>query len=155
MAGANESGGPADPYDLGRFVKAQEGDYEQALIEIRGGRKRSHWMWYIFPQVEGLGLSLTSRKYAIKGTAEAMAYLAHPLLGPRLRECVEAVLAVQGGTAHDILGSPDDMKLRSCATLFARVSPSDSGFDSLLEKFFQGHRDCRTLELLDLVPGAE
>src|SRR5438034_9503126 len=108
----------ADPYDLQRFVRAQEHDYEEALSEIRSGRKRSHWMWYIFPQFDGLGISATSRKYAIKSVAEAEAYLGHPILGPRLLACCEAALRVEGRSAHEIFGSPDEMKLRSCATLF-------------------------------------
>src|SRR3954453_5628360 len=107
MAGAVESG--HDPHDLGRFVDAQRGDYERALAEIRGGRKRSHWMWYIFPQYDGLGSSSTARKYAIKSVAEAEAYLRHPVLGPRLVECAEAVVGVEGKSAHEIFGSPDDL----------------------------------------------
>jgi uncharacterized protein (DUF1810 family) len=139
---------PDDPYDLERFVQAQEADYTQALAEIRGGRKRSHWMWYVFPQFEGLGQSPTSRRYAIKSVAEADAYLKHPVLGPRLLECCEAVLAVEGRSAHEIFGSPDDLKLRSCATLFACVSPAGSVFDRLLERYFQGRRDEATLRLI-------
>lgn len=136
-----------DPHELARFVDAQERDYETALSEIRAGRKRSHWMWYIFPQFEGLGSSPTSRHYAIKTAGEAQAYLAHPLLGRRLIECAEAVLHVQGRSAHDIFGSPDDMKLRSCATLFASVSPDDSVFHRLIAKYFDGEVDERTLRL--------
>lgn len=123
-----------DSYDLSRFVKAQEGDYERALSEIRSGRKRSHWMWYIFPQFEGLGFSPTSRRYAIKSPQEARAYLSHPVLGPRLVECAEAVLGVEGRSANQIFGSPDDLKLRSCATLFAQISPEESVFHRLLDK---------------------
>src|SRR4249919_1372030 len=108
-----------DPYDLARFVRAQELDYEQAMSEIRGGRKRSHWMWYVFPQFDGLGFSATSRLYSIKSLAEADAYLRHPVLGPRLLESCQTALAVEGRSALDVFGSPDDMKLRSCATLFA------------------------------------
>ena len=107
----------ADPHDLSRFVQAQAADYARALDEIRSGRKRSHWMWYIFPQFAGLGSSPTSRRYAIKSLAEAEAYLRHPVLGPRLRACAEAVLAVEGRSASEIFGTPDDMKLRSSATL--------------------------------------
>src|SRR5207245_341541 len=98
---------------------AQDGDYERALSEIRSGRKRSHWMWYIFPQFDGLGFSSTSRRYSIKSVAEASAFLNHPILGPRLIECTEAVLRVAGRSASEIFGFPDDMKLKSCATLFA------------------------------------
>jgi uncharacterized protein (DUF1810 family) len=154
MAGVNESDAAGDPHDLNRFVQAQEDDYEQALAEIRSGRKRSHWMWYVFPQIDGLGFSATSRRYAIKSLAEAKAYLAHPVLGPRLTECAEAALGVEGRSAHEIFGSPDDMKLRSCATLFACVAPAGSVFDRLLAKYFQGERDGKTLRLLGMEPEA-
>ena len=140
--------GSADPYDLTRFVLGQELNYEDALSEIRNGRKRSHWMWYIFPQYQGLGSSPTSRRYAIKSMAEASAYLQHPILGPRLLECAEAALGVTGRSAHELFGSPDDMKLQSCATLFASVSPPGSVFERLLEKYFDGTRDEKTLSLL-------
>jgi uncharacterized protein (DUF1810 family) len=152
MANVSELGGAGDPHDLNRFVEAQEGDYERALSEIRGGRKRSHWMWYIFPQLDGLGFSSTSRRYAIRSLAEATAYLAHPVLGPRLLSCAEAALGVEGRSALEIFGSPDDMKLRSCATLFALVSPAGSVFERLLGKFFQGEGDGKTLRLLGIVP---
>lgn len=137
-----------DAYDLERFVLAQEDDYEPAPAEIRAGRKGSHWMWYIFPQFDGLGFSSMSRRYAIRTIAEAEAYLRHPILGSRLIECCEAALAVRGRSATDIFGSPDDMKLRSCATLFARVSPPGSVFERLLVRFFGGVPDERTLTLL-------
>jgi len=142
--------GPADPYSLGRFIQAQEDDYEQALSEIRSGRKRSHWMWYIFPQYDGLGSSATSQRYAIRSLAEAEAYLHHPDLGPRLLECAEAALAVEGKSASEVFGFPDDMKLQSCATLFAHVSPSGSVFERLLDKYFRGERDDKTVHLLGL-----
>jgi len=148
MVDANEPGGAGDPHDLDRFVQAQAEDYERALAEIRSGRKRSHWMWYIFPQFEGLGFSATSKRYAIKSAAEARAYLGHPVLGPRLRECAEAVPRVEGRSASEIFGSPDDLKLRSCATLFAHVSGAGSVFDRLLTKYYQGERDSKTLRLL-------
>ena len=106
--------GSGDPYDLGRFLHAQEDDYERALSEIASGRKRSHWMWYIFPQLDGLAFSSTSKHYSIKGLDEARAYLDHPILGPRLLECAEAAVRVEGRTATEIFGSPDDLKLRSC-----------------------------------------
>ena len=141
-----------DPYDLNRFVQAQKADYEQALSEIKSGRKCSHWMWYIFPQFEGLGFSAISKEYSIKSVAEAEAYLRHPVLGPRLTECAEAVLSVKGRSAYDIFGSPDDMKLRSCATLFACVSPAGSVFDRLLDQYFRGERDHKTLRLLGIPP---
>lgn len=139
-----------DPYNLDRFVRAQRRCYEQALSEIRNGRKRSHWMWYIFPQLAGLGRSPASREYSIKTREEAEAYLQHPVLGPRLAECAEAVLAVEGRSAHDIFGSPDDRKLRSCATLFAIVSPPDSVFHRLLDRYFRGEPDGRTRQMLGL-----
>jgi uncharacterized protein (DUF1810 family) len=135
-------------HDLARFLEAQERDYAQALSEIRSGRKRSHWMWYVFPQVEGLGFSATSRRYAIKSVAEAEAYLAHPVLGPRLVEIANAALAIEERSALEIFGSPDDMKLRSCATLFAAISPAASVFAQLLDRFFGGERDAATLRLL-------
>ncbi|HYH64797.1 MAG TPA: DUF1810 domain-containing protein [Urbifossiella sp.] len=137
-----------DPFDLDRFVRAQEHDYADALAEVRAGRKESHWMWYVFPQLAGLGVSPTARRYGLTGTAEAAAYLAHPVLGPRLLEIAAAALVVEGGSAHDIFGSPDDLKLRSCATLFARVSPPGSVFEQLLAKYFAGEPDGRTLTLL-------
>lgn len=143
----------ADPHDLDRFVRAQSRDYDRALEEIRGGRKRSHWMWYIFPQFEGLGFSEASRLYSIKSAAEAAAYLAHPILGPRLKECAEAALRVEGRSAHEVFGSPDDMKLRSSATLFSLMSPPGSVFHRLLDRYFQGDPDRRTLEVMGVGPG--
>jgi uncharacterized protein (DUF1810 family) len=155
MADANEPGDAGDPHNLSRFVQAQEDDYEQALAEIRSGRKRSHWMWYIFPQIDGLGFSSTSRLYSIKSVAEAEAYLSHPALGPRLVECAEATLHVEGRSAFEIFGSPDEMKLRSCATLFACVAPAGSVFDRLIDKYFQGQRDGKTLRLLGIATEAK
>jgi uncharacterized protein (DUF1810 family) len=137
-----------DPYDLNRFVEAQAADYPDALAEIRSGRKRSHWMWYVFPQIAGLGSSPTSQHFAIRSRAEASAYLAHPVLGPRLVECVDALLAIEGREAREIFGSPDDIKLRSSATLFAEVSPAGSVFQRVIEKYFDGAPDERTLRLL-------
>jgi uncharacterized protein (DUF1810 family) len=141
-----------DLHDLNRFVKAQTSDYARALAEIRQGRKRSHWMWYIFPQYAGLGFSATSRHYAIKSLAEAEAYLQHPILGARLIECADVVLQVKGRSAHEIFGSPDDLKLRSCATLFAQLSPAGSVFHRLLDQYFQGEPDAKTLEMLRRSP---
>jgi len=138
----------SDPYDLARFVRAQECDYATALAELESGRKRSHWMWYVFPQYLGLGSSPTSRHYAIRSLAEAEAYLRHPVLGPRLVECAEALLAIEGRSAHEIFGSPDDLKLKSSATLFALVSPAGSVFGQLLDRYFAGAHDDRTLRLL-------
>jgi uncharacterized protein (DUF1810 family) len=137
-----------DPHNLARFVSAQEKDYARALRELRAGRKRTHWMWYVFPQFDGLGSSTMAQEYAIRSPAEARAYLRHPVLGARLTECAEAMLVVQGRTALEIMGSPDDLKLRSCATLFALVSPAGSAFDRLLEKYFGGERDAATLRLV-------
>ena len=155
MTDVRKHGDAADPHDLKRFVEAQEDDYEQALSEVRSGRKQSHWMWYIFPQYDGLGFSSTSKRYAIKSVAEAQAYLRHPVLGPRLVECAEAAVGVVGRSAAEVFGSPDDMKLRSCATLFAAVSSPGSVFERILIKFFQGVRDEKTLRLMEVKPGAE
>jgi uncharacterized protein (DUF1810 family) len=138
----------ADPHDLERFVRAQEGHYKQALSEIRDGRKQSHWMWYIFPQLDGLATSPTSKHFALTGVEEAEAYMAHPVLGPRLLECAEAVLALEGRSARDIFGYPDDLKLRSSATLFAAVQPHGSVFERLLAGYYNGEGDPRTLALL-------
>jgi uncharacterized protein (DUF1810 family) len=138
----------ADSFDLNRFVRAQETSYKQALSELARGRKQSHWMWYIFPQLDGLGSSPMSRLYAIKSEGEARAYLADPVLGARLFACAEAMLAIDGQSATAILGSPDDMKLKSCATLFAHVSGAGSVFERILEKFYAGERDGATLRLL-------
>jgi uncharacterized protein (DUF1810 family) len=143
-----------DPYDLNRFVEAQERNFEEALAEIRSGRKRTHWMWYIFPQLDGLGFSSTSKHYSIKSLDEARAYLNHPILGPRLIECAEAVLRLEGRSAREIFGSPDDLKLRSCATLFACVTPAESVFARLLAKYYAGEHDAKTLRLLDIAPPA-
>jgi uncharacterized protein (DUF1810 family) len=138
-----------DPHNLARFLEAQEGEYVPALSEIQSGHKRSHWMWYIFPQFDGLGSSPTSRHFAIRSVDEADAYLVHPVLGRRLVECAEAVLQIEGRSAYEIFGSPDDMKLRSSATLFAFVSPERSVFHQILEKFFDGEPDARTLRLVE------
>ena len=139
-----------DPYESSRFVRAQQDDFERALAEIQAGKKRTHWMWYIFPQLDGLAFSATSKYYAIKSMEEARAYLEHPLLGPRLRQCAEAALRIEGRSATEIFGSPDDMKLKSCATLFACVSPPGSLFERLLAKFYGSERDDKTLRLLGL-----
>ena len=152
MTSSKDPRSAGDPYDLNRFVRAQESDYEQALSEIRGGRKRTHWMWYVFPQFDGLAFSSTSKHYSIKSVGEAKAYLDHPILGPRLLECAEAVVGVEGRSAREIFGSPDDLKLRSCATLFAYVSPPGSVFDRLLGKYYGGGRDDKTLQLLGIAP---
>jgi len=128
-------------------VQAQATTYAQALAELRAGEKRSHWMWFVFPQIEGLGHSAMARRYSIKSAAEATAYLGHPVLGPRLRECFAAVSEIAGRSALEIFGSPDDMKLRSCATLFAAVS-NDELFGEVLEKYFGGEPDAKTVRVL-------
>ena len=153
MANSSGSRTTDDPYNLSRFLRKQEGDYEQALSEIMSGKKCNHWMWYIFPQLDGLAFSPTSKHYSIKSVEEAKAYLDHAILGPRLLECAEAVVRVEGRSATEIFGSPDDLKLRSCATLFACVSPADSVFERLLGKYYRGGRDGKTLKLLGISPG--
>jgi uncharacterized protein (DUF1810 family) len=140
--------GGSDPFNLERFLGAQAAVYGNVLAELRSGQKRTHWMWFIFPQIEGLGGSPTSIHYAIKSMDEARAYLNHPVLGPRLRECAEVVRAVEGRTVSDIFGFPDDLKLRSSMTLFAAVAEPESVFGRVLEKYFQGRHDERTLQLL-------
>lgn len=137
-----------DRFDLMRFVRAQAPVYEEVLDELGAGRKRSHWMWYIFPQIAGLGFSSTSQHFAIRSGAEAEAYLAHPVLGPRLLQCTNAMLSHQGMSAHAILGSPDDMKFKSSMTLFEAASEKGSPFERALQQFYNGERDARTLALL-------
>lgn len=134
----------SDP--LRRFIEAQETTYQAALSELQAGRKRTHWMWFIFPQIQGLGQSSTSRFYAIAGRAEAEAYLRHPVLGQRLAECTQAVLNVRGRSVHDIFGSPDDLKFHSSMTLFAAVSPPESVFHQALETCFGDATDPATME---------
>ncbi len=135
---------------LERFVLAQDdrGIFAQALAELHAGRKTSHWMWFVFPQVEGLGRSATARHYALSGLEEARDYLGHPVLGPRLRQCCEAVLAIEDASAEQVLGPVDAMKFRSSMTLFARTAPDEPVFNEVLEKFFGGRADARTDELL-------
>lgn len=136
-----------DPHGLDRFVQAQAPVYEDALSELRSGKKCSHWMWFIFPQLEGLGRSSMAQRYSIKSADEARAFLNHPILGPRLRECVTAVNGVVGRSAHEIFESPDDMKLHSSATLFAQVS-QETIFQQLLDNYFDGQPDDQTVHLL-------
>ncbi|WP_347159336.1 DUF1810 domain-containing protein [Pontibacter chitinilyticus] len=135
-------------YNLNRFLEAQEHTYQAALNEIRSGKKTSHWMWFIFPQVAGLGFSETSKFYAIKSKAEAAAYLKHEVLGKRLREISEALLNVNGKSANQIFGSPDDVKLKSSMTLFNEANDGDAVFQKVLEKYFKGGADQKTLKLL-------
>lgn len=136
--------------DLKRFLEAQENDFATALAEIRRGRKQSHWMWYIFPQIAGLGFSSTSKFYAIKDRSEAENYLAHPILGERLVEISNALLEVEGKTANQIFGSPDDVKLKSSMTLFGALENTNPIFHKVLDKYFNGGKDQKTLELIDV-----
>ena len=125
-----------DPYDLQRFVDAQDPVYSRVLGELHRGRKTTHWMWYVFPQLRGLGQSPMSERYGISSEDEARAYLRHPILGPRLRECVGIVNATDGHSAHDIFGYPDDLKFRSCLSLFSAAAPDDEVFSTALRKYF-------------------
>lgn len=143
-------GGADDPHDLRRFLEAQDGVHAQALAELRRGSKRSHWMWFVFPQLAGLGVSSTANRYGIRSFEEARAYLAHPVLGARRLACAAAMLSVEGRGATAILGTPDDLKLRSCATLFGLVAEPGSVFEQLLAKYYGGDRDRKTLRLLGL-----
>jgi len=136
-------------FDLDRFISAQENQYHQALSEIKNGQKESHWMWFVFPQIDGLGFSNMTVKYAIKSRNEAIAYLHHSVLGPRLREITQALLEVKGKSALEIMGSPDYLKLKSCMTLFALVSNENSLFQRVLDKYFGGKLDERTIDLLE------
>jgi uncharacterized protein (DUF1810 family) len=135
-------------YDLKRFTTVQETKYETALNEIKNGRKQSHWMWFIFPQVAGLGFSETTKFYAIKDLSEASLYLEHPLLGARLIDISEALLGIEGKTANQVFGSPDDLKLRSCMTLFSLVADTNPVFDAVLKKYFSGIKDAKTIEII-------
>jgi uncharacterized protein (DUF1810 family) len=137
-----------DPYALSRFLQAQAEIYDTALAELRAGQKRSHFIWFIFPQLKGLGRSETALYYGIASRAEASAYVRQPVLGARLKQCTEAVLAVPNKTAHDIFGTPDDLKFRSSITLFAKVAPEEPLFQRALAQFFGGAPDAKTLELL-------
>ena len=136
-------------YDLSRFLEAQNNSYDTALREIRAGRKRSHWMWYIFPQIQGLGYSAMAQHYAIRDLGEAREYLRHPLLGPRLIEISEALLSLDEPDPRRVMGSPDDLKLRSCMTLFQCAAPDQPVFGKVLDKFYGGRPDGRTLEMLN------
>lgn len=135
-------------FDLERFVTAQQGVYETALAELQAGRKRSHWMWFIFPQIEGLGRSEMAQRYAIRSGDEAAAYLAHPVLGPRLRTCAQAVARHGDRAVEDIFDAPDDLKFHSSMTLFADVAPDEAVFQACLDRFFDGEADPATLARL-------
>ena len=136
-------------YNLNRFLEAQETKYNEALTEIKNGKKQSHWMWYIFPQIAGLGFSEYNVFYAIKNREEATQYLQHPVLGKRLIQIAEAVLEINGKTANEIFGKPDDRKLQSCMTLFAQPTNADPIFQKVLDKYYQGNKDEKTMQLLN------
>lgn len=138
----------SDIFDLERFVSAQAPVYSRVVSELRAGRKQSHWMWFIFPQIEGLGFSVMAQKYSIGSRAEAVAYLDHPVLGPRLRECTQLVNAVAGKDIHAILGSPDDMKFKSSMTLFAKIAADNADFIAALQKYYEGEFDAETIARL-------
>lgn len=140
--------GTDDPFNLQRFVEAQDSVYERVLAELKAGRKSSHWMWFVFPQIEGLGSSAMAQRYAISGRAEAEAYSAHPILGVRLRDCTQLVLNIEGRTATEVLGSPDDLKFRSCMTLFVHCAPDSALYHAALDKYYGGESDPVTEERL-------
>ena len=137
-----------DPHDLQRFVDAQNPVYDRVRAELKSGRKQTHWMWFIFPQIAGLGHSAMAQRYAISSLREAQAYLDHAILGPRLRECTRLLIGVEGRSAREILGPPDDMKFRSCLTLFAHAAPDEQVFRDALDKYFNGDFDRSTVERL-------
>jgi len=149
MTAASDSNYRDDPFDLRRFTSAQESIYDSVLSELKSGQKRTHWMWYIFPQIDGLGHSSTAKYYAIKSMEEARQYVNHPVLGRRLLQCAEAVLGIKGRSISEILGYPDDLKLKSSMTLFASVTDPNSIFVRVLDRYFQGERDVMTLRLLE------
>jgi uncharacterized protein (DUF1810 family) len=149
MITTNDNKSGDNLFQLNRFIQAQEKIYDSVLEELRDGQKQSHWMWYIFPQIDGLAYSATSKYYAIKSIEEAQRYLHHPVLGMRLVECAKTVLAIEGRSISQIFGYPDDMKLKSSMTLFAYVASPHSVFIRLLDKYFNGERDEKTLQLLD------
>jgi uncharacterized protein (DUF1810 family) len=143
---------PADTFNLQRFVDAQAPVYDAVVDELRAGAKRSHWIWFIFPQLAGLGRSLTAARFAISSLAEAQAYLDHDILGARLRECTHLVNSIEGRSVDDIFGWPDNLKVRSSMTLFARATPDNAEFMGLLEKFYRGEQDPATVALLSARP---
>lgn len=138
----------ADPFDLQRFVDAQDRVYDTVVDELRNGRKRSHWIWFVFPQLSGLGRSPTAQQYGLSSLDEARAYLAHQVLGPRLRECTRLVAQIEGRSVEEIFGWPDDLKVRSCMTLFASATHDNADFRAVLDKFYGGEDDPVTAELL-------
>lgn len=143
-----------DPFDLARFLEAQQNIYSTALSELKNGQKHSHWMWFVFPQIDGLGSSATAKRYAIKSTEEAKAYLNHPLLGARLTECTKTLLNIKGLSASDIFGYPDDLKFCSSMTLFEHVTSEDSLFSRALDQYCGGQRDEKTLAIMGAGPEA-
>lgn len=147
--GKSLSSNGADPFDLRRFVDAQDRVYDTVLAELRSGAKRSHWIWFVFPQLRGLGRSGTAQHYGVSSLDEARAYLAHPVLGPRLRECTGLVAAIDGRSVDEIFGWPDNLKVRSSMTLFAHAADDDSDFRGVLDKFYGGDEDPATVELLN------
>jgi uncharacterized protein (DUF1810 family) len=149
MTTASDRNDYDDPFDLHRFTNAQERIYNSVIAELKSGQKRSHWMWYIFPQIEGLGHSSTSKYYAIKSMEEARQYYTHPVLGRRLLECAEVLLGVEERSISEIFGYPDDLKLKSSMTLFASVADTNSVFVRVLDRYFHGERDAMTLRLLE------
>ena len=149
MIKASDTIGSDDRFGLTRFTRAQAGIYDRVLGELKSGQKRTHWMWYVFPQLDGLGRSKTAKHYAIKSIEEAQAYLNHPLLGSRLLECAEVVFATEGRSVSDIFGYPDDLKFKSSMTLFSCITNPDSMFVRVLDKYFQGEQDVKTLQLLE------
>ncbi|MDJ0554390.1 MAG: DUF1810 domain-containing protein [Microcoleaceae cyanobacterium MO_207.B10] len=137
-----------DPFNLSRFISAQDKIYETVLRELKNAKKQSHWMWYIFPQIDGLAKSTTSKYYAIKSIEEAQQYLNHPVLGKRLLECAEIVFGIEGKSISEIFGYPDDLKFKSSMTMFFHVAKPDSIFARIIDKYFQGERDIQTLNIL-------
>ncbi len=138
----------SDSHDLARFVDAQDGVYDTVLAELRAGRKSTHWIWFVFPQLRGLGSSATAAHYGIASLDEARAYLAHPVLGPRLRECTRLVAGIDGRSIEQVFGSPDDLKVRSSMTLFAHATEDDADFRAVLDKFYGGEQDPLTVARL-------
>lgn len=150
---SDHSASTTDPYNLQRFVEAQRDDYEDVCAELLAGSKRSHWMWFIFPQMKGLGVSTTANWFAISSLDEARAYLQHAVLGQRLRECAQLVNLIEGRSLREIFGTPDDLKFRSCLTLFAHATEENRVFLDALRKYCRGEFDPATLELLkELLP---
>ncbi|MGB3508233.1 MAG: DUF1810 domain-containing protein [Microcoleaceae cyanobacterium] len=149
MIKENDNIGNNNPFDLSRFISAQERIYENVIAELKSGKKRTHWMWYIFPQIDGLAKSKTSKHYAIKSIEEARQYLNHPVLGRRLLECAEIVFAIERSSISEIFGYPDDLKFQSCMTLFSCLAESESVFVGILDKYFNGERDFKTLQILE------